>query len=278
MRFRIRHRTMYQYDRAVYLEPHTLRFCPRSGGGQRLVSFGIDVEPLPRLMNESLDPEGNTVTEVWFSELTDRMEVTASFEAETLRSNPFDFVLDDPGVKKLPAVYSGPLAASLASYLGTDGSPQVRDFALRVAADSGHDTVQFLTELCRRIAEMCVHEVRHEGPPESAEHTLVTGRGACRDVAVLYMEACRVMGLAARFVSGYQYSPDEEERRELHAWAEVYLPGGGWRGFDPSHGLAAADQLLAVAAAADPALAAPVTGSVRGTGATQAMQFEIKVN
>ena len=83
------------------------------------------------------------------------------------------------------------------------------------------------------------------------------------------------MGLAARFVSGHQNSDDPDERGEMHAWAEVFLPGGGWRGFDPSHGLAAGEQLLAVAAAADPAVAAPVSGSVRGTGATQTMSYEI---
>lgn len=92
------------------------------------------------------------------------------------------------------------------------------------------------------------------------------------------MDACRAVGLGARFVSGYQEGDPEQERRDLHAWAEVYLPGGGWRGYDPTHGLAVADRHVALAAGMRPALAAPITGTFRGTGASSRMQTDIKIN
>jgi len=229
-------------------------------------------------MSECLDSEGNAVTQAWFADLTGELRIRASFEAETTRSDPFDYLLTDAGVATLPASYEEASTDALARYRrARSGSAQVLAFAEQVAADTRSETLRFLPELCRRTAEICAHEVRHEGAALSAEVTLERGRGACRDVAVLFIEACRTMGLAARFVSGYQHAAEPEERREMHAWAEVYLPGGGWRGFDPSHGLAQADQLLAVAAAADPALASPVTGSVRGTGAQQTMEFDLEI-
>jgi len=243
-----------------------------------LVSFALEVEPGPRLLSECLDSDGNAVTEAWFGDVTDELKIVARFEAETIRTNPFDFFLSDRGVATLPTTYDDALCSRLARFRQADsGSFAVRSFTEKVAADCGNDTLRFLPELCRRLHELCAHEVRRDGPPLPAESTLERGRGACRDVAVLFMEACRSQGLAARFVSGYQYGPEGVDRREMHAWAEVYLPGGGWRGFDPSHGLAADDRLLAVAAAAEPVHASPVSGSIRGTGATQEMDFELEI-
>ena len=107
--------------------------------------------------------------------------------------------------------------------------------------------------------------------------TLEKGQGACRDLAVLFVAACRALGFGARFVSGYHQGHSEPMRRDLHAWAEVYLPGGGWRGYDPSLGLAVADRHVAVAAGTRPDQAAPISGSFRGTGVSSRMRAEIRM-
>ena len=111
----------------------------------------------------------------------------------------------------------------------------------------------------------------------TAADTLRCGTGSCRDLTVLFMEVCRSQGLAARFVSGYQAGDPGQQDRELHAWPEVYLPGGGWRGFDPTLGLAVTDQHIAVACSWHPAGAAPVVGTIRGTAAQAAMSFDIQL-
>ena len=105
----------------------------------------------------------------------------------------------------------------------------------------------------------------------------MTRTGACRDLTVLFMECCRSLGLAARFVSGYQEGDKGTDRRYMHAWAEVYLPGGGWRGFDPTHGIAVTDRHVAVASGPTPATAAPISGTFRGTGAIARMEAALRI-
>ena len=122
----------------------------------------------------------------------------------------------------------------------------------------------FLTALTRRLHEEFAHTIREEGPAEPAESTLAARSGSCRDLSVLFCEACRSRGIPARFVSGYEREAAVQEPAHMHAWAEVYLPGGGWRGYDPSQGLAVSTAHVALAAAADPLLAAPVSGTYRG--------------
>jgi transglutaminase-like putative cysteine protease len=122
------------------------------------------------------------------------------------------------------------------------------------------------------------HVGRPDGDPQTPAETLAGRTGACRDTAMLYVEACRSLGMAARFVSGYSmHHPPEVSEHELHAWAEVYLPGGGWRGYDPSLGLAVADGHVVLAAAPDHRLAAPVSGRYRGTGVASTMRYTVEL-
>ena len=121
------------------------------------------------------------------------------------------------------------------------------------------------------------HIHRDTGAPQSPAHTLQSRRGACRDLAVLFVDCCRAEGIAARFASGYQKGDLQSERRHLHAWPEVYLPGGGWRGFDPTHGAPVADSHVTIAAAAHPRDTMPVTGSFYGEGATSKFDFSLKI-
>jgi len=279
MRFAIDHLTRYEYSRAVFLEPHTIRLRPRSDGFQRLIRYQLDVNPKPAVLSEALDAEGNAVAHAWFSDATESLELRVSFEAETLKANPFDYLVIDPALQPLPLAYEQRdlllLAACLDSPPSVDGP--VSRFARSVADGVSGQLLPFLSQLSRQIHQQIEVPIRELGEPMPAERTLRERRGACRDVSVLFMACCRSLGIAARFVSGYQQGDSDAERRYMHAWAEVYIPGGGWRGYDPTHGLAIADDHVALAASARPELAAPTSGSFRGTGATSRMHTELTI-
>jgi transglutaminase-like putative cysteine protease len=137
----------------------------------------------------------------------------------------------------------------------------------------------FLTTLTQQIYDACAYGVRPQGDPLPAGVTWETKQGSCRDFTVLFMEACRAVGLAARFVSGYHEGDPDHPANDLHAWAEVYVPGGGWRGFDPTLGLAVSDRHIPLAAAAHPRQAAPVTGALReGTTARSTLTTHIEID
>src|SRR5262249_22663127 len=149
-------------------------------------------------------------------------------------------------------------------YRQTSNAESVAALSRALAHECQGDTIEFLMRLARRIAETCKSITRDGGDALPAELTLAQRQGACRDLAVLHIEACRQAGLAARYVSGYHEADAGRHDDHMHAWSEVYLPGGGWRGFDPSTGLAVADRHVALAAGAHAASAAPIVGSFRG--------------
>ncbi len=272
MRFRVVHTTTYSYSDAVFLEPHTIRLRPRSDPAQRELSYSLAIEPAPARLSHALDSEGNSVACAWFEGLTERLEIVSRLEVETLRRNPFDFLWRD-GARRLGFRYSE--TDALARFMSA-GETRLEPTAWALAR-SGGETLPFLTRLNERIYESIKVVVREEGEPYSPVETLQRGAGACRDLAVLFCACCREAGLAARFVSGYHAGDAGVQERRLHAWAEVYLPGGGWRGFDPTDGLAAADRHIALAAAAQPEDAAPVTGSFRKTGAACKMSSRVEL-
>ena len=154
---------------------------------------------------------------------------------------------------------------------------RVVDFAEAIAGEVDRETTPFLSMLTSRIQEKSGLMLRRHGDPWPPSRTLTRGRGACRDLAVLMMDACRAMGLAARFVSGYQEGDPRRTERELHAWVEVYLPGAGWQGYDPACGLAVSDRHVALVAGATPRAAAPTSGTFRGTGAISTMRTDIRM-
>lgn len=278
MKFRIRHVTEYQYSQAVFLEPHQIRLQPRSGGGQRLLEFALRIAPAPVGLTETLDAENNAGHTAWFGERTERLTVISECRVETLRRNPFDYVLADMETATTPVAYGEAAGRLLRPYLGAvQGERSVYALARAAAQEGGWQTLPFLAGLTQRIYRNIEHTVREEGQARAAAETLRERVGACRDVAVLFVEACRTMGLAARFVSGYELGGARQEREFMHAWAEVYIPGGGWRGYDPSRGLATAEHHVAVAAGRDPEAATPISGSFRGTGVESRMEFQIEV-
>ncbi|GMV78905.1 MAG: hypothetical protein AMXMBFR7_00890 [Planctomycetota bacterium] len=271
MRFKIRHLTHYTFSAPVALEPHDLRLNPRLDGAHRCLAHELLVTPAPGMRTEMLDEEGNHVTRVWFHEPVEELRIEAKLSVQTLRVNSFDFVLD-ANAERIFDASRGPQSALLAPYrLRTGGSDAVQRLARDIAAGVDDRTIPFLTALAERLRRTVRYELRESGYPFTPEECLARGSGSCRDQAVLFVDACRALGLAARFVSGYHPVP-EPGPYYLHAWAEVFLPGGGWRGFDPTGGLAVADRHVPLAAARYPSGAAPVTGSLRG----DAVQTELK--
>lgn len=278
MLFEVTHITRYSYDRPVFLEPQTIRLRPREGAEQRLESYALGVLPAPAGRTACLDLDGNEVDLVWFLGATDTLEFVSSFALQTTRINPFDFVLS-PNALQLPMMgYPAEVLPVLTPYRSANGiAKSVADFAHSVAAESKWEVTTFLAALCTRLYERTIPTVRLVGSPQPAAQTLAEKTGACRDVSLLMMEACRAMGLATRFVSGYHESAMTADEPHLHAWTEVYLPGAGWRGYDASFGVAVADRHVALAAGFAPAAASPVSGSFRANGGTSTLHAEVKV-
>ena len=261
MRFSIAHSTTYTYARPVRLAPHVFRLRPRSDGALWLTHFEIRIEPEPLALSQCLDLEGNTVTHAWFGGKTDRLNVTSRSEVETLRTNAFDFLLD-PSASRSPPRYTGGLERLLAPY---NPRPKwdhhIEKFARQIAYEAGGNTLDFLDRLNRRLNETCSHIIRETGELQAPVFTLQQRQGSCRDVAVLFIDACRAVGISARFVSGYQRYGRDPAKRYMHAWPEVFLPGGGWRGYDPTQGGLVTGLHVAVAASYEASGAAPIQGA-----------------
>ena len=278
MLFHVTHVTEYSYSRPVFLEPHIIRLRPRSDGVQHLRRFHMTIAPRPAGMTECLDIEGNATVQAWFSDPTERFQVATEFDVATLRTNPFDFIVSETSAEVLPLSYSGPDAVLLSPYRNvSDTDTTLLKFAQGIAKDSDGKTLSFLDALNRRLYQEFDCIIRETGEPSPPQRTLRTKQGSCRDLAAVFMAACRSQGIAARFVSGYQEGDPDQQTRYLHAWAEIYLPGAGWRGYDPTHGLAVGAGHIALAASYAPHLAAPVSGSFRGTGVFSSMRARIEI-
>lgn len=244
---------------------------------QRLLAFDLRIEPPPAGSTECLDQDGNLALRAWFDSPTRELNVRTRFDVELSRDNPFDFILDSESLH-LPFWYREPLAAALAPYR-SDGhvAEPVRKYARSAAASAQWNSLPFLAALNRQLFQTCNHVIRPDGAPWPSERTLSQLEGSCRDLAVLFCDACRVMGFAARFVSGYECASVGPHDSYMHAWAEVFLPGVGWRGYDPSRGLAVANAHVAVAAAFDYELASPVAGTYRG-GSGSRMETSLRMD
>ena len=295
MHHKITHSTTYTYDRPVTLSPHGLRLCPRSDVAQKLHSFVLETNPQPQRVVENIDLDGNVELRLWFAEAAiASLTITTTSEVETLRTNPFDYLME-AWAAQLPIDYPTSLLTQLQPYLSSQflsNSSRVDPVAIQLAQEiwqSTNNTVSFLSTLNQRIRQDCKYTLRETGEPFPAGITWTQKTGSCRDLAVLFAETCRAIGLAARFVSGYQGDQPkdlieegdrpETSERHLHAWAEIYLPGAGWRGYDPTQGLAVADQHIALVASPSPRYATPIVGTLKqGIGAKSEMKYCLSIH
>lgn len=271
---KIKHLLTYQYSSAVNLEPHVLYLHPRKSSLLTINSFALDVNPKPVQISKNLDPEGNIQNILFFKDPTDFLKIEMNAVVETTEFNPFDFVYFPFESKTLPLNYTHSYQKTLSPYLGQEGvTTLVEQTARQIASQVKWNTSSFLSELNEFISKQFAYEIREEGAPNTAEYTLVNRRGSCRDYAVLFSAMCRAMGLATRFVSGYYVgvAPVDvpNQTHHLHAWVEVYLPGGGWRGYDPTQHEVVAGNHIPLAASCLPEEITPVFGSYRGSASSE---------
>lgn len=271
---KIKHLLTYKYSEAVNLEPHVLYLHPRKSSLLTINSFTLEVNPRPIQISKNLDPEGNIQNILFFKEPTDFLQIEMNALVETTEFNPFDFVYFPFDSKTLPLNYTHSYQKTLSPYLGQEVvSTLVEQTARQIASQVKWNTSSFLSELNEFIFKQFAYEIREEGAPNSAEYTLVNRRGSCRDYAVLFSAMCRALGLATRFVSGYYVgvAPVDvpNQTHHLHAWVEVYLPGGGWRGYDPTQHEVVAGNHIPLAASCLPEEITPVFGSYRGSAKSE---------
>lgn len=258
MHFAVTHETLYRYSVPVRFAPHLLRLTPRPEGISA-VSHAIAIRPAPCERIELTDAFGNRVTRLAFDDTPSvELRISSTFELETRSMS--DAVLDDASLPLLP--WPGTPGDERDAYLRpVDHDPNVGDFARGIAARAGHAPGALLKELTLALHERIDRQIRVEGAAQSPAQTLTSGRGACRDITVLFLAACRTLGIPGRFVSGYQarsQTPDGE--RHLHAWAEVFVPSVGWSAWDPTHGVRVSDGHVALCAAPEQSATMPVEG------------------
>jgi len=289
VRVLIQHRSRYLYPRPALLGPQLVRLRPTDHARARIESYTLAIDlaspasagSLPPGPSHRLhwqrDPHGNHVARATFKagQTTDALELLVELVADISPVNPFDFFVDDR-VKTTPFTYPERLDAELAAYLDT-GDPAYRmgrkaSELLQALPWSG-PTIDVLVQLNSAVRERIAYVIRDEPGVWTPEETLVNGRGSCRDVAVLLVALMRQRGIAARFVSGYLVQLADEgmipnepkgvtrDVVDLHAWAEAYVPGAGWIGFDATSGLLCGEGHIALASTASPAHAAPLEGT-----------------
>ncbi|MBF0261543.1 MAG: transglutaminase family protein [Magnetococcales bacterium] len=271
IRVAIRHHTRYQYDRPVNLAPHVFRLRPAVHCRTPIRAYGMKIEPANHFINWHQDPFGNHLARVVFQEPCTSMEIDVEVIAEMSVINPFDFFVEEY-TDNFPFAYEPALECELAPYMATGPAGPLLQAWLDEVPREPVNTVTFLVALNQRLWKDIGYTIRMEPGVQESEETLTCKTGSCRDSAWLMVEILRHLGLAARFVSGYlvQLTPDvraldgpsgpEQDFTDLHAWAEVYVPGAGWIGLDPTSGLFAGEGHIPLACTPQPASAAPVTG------------------
>ena len=263
MHLHVRHESEYTYDSPVALGPQTLYLYPRTYPYQRLLDYALRIDPKPARIVRNIDVEGNVQQVVYFNYPTAHLSVTVEIHLQSDEFNSFDFVLFPFETKQVPFRYPKAEQELLQPYLERVGvSERVESWARQIAAGAGWQTTAFLTSLNQTIRQF-TYKSREQGAPFPPEQTLSGRIGSCRDYTTLFMAACRSVGIAARFVSGYLFGNPQHEH-QLHAWAEVYLPGAGWRGFDPTEGSVVVNRHIFLTSTAKPELAAPISGTFVG--------------
>ncbi len=276
MDLHVKHTLYYTYSDLVFLEPHIIYLHPKANPHQQVMGFSLIVEPTPSMLVHNIDAEGNHQHIAYFRENTNYLTVSVDMTVRSDDFNVFEFVLFPFETERLPFQYPEVLKKYLHPYLIREGvTTYVEQYARQTAAVAKWHTIPFLTTLCNNIYQDFMYERRDVGAPLPPEHTLIGRKGSCRDFAQLFVACCRSVGIAARFVSGYLYG-NTLQQHDLHAWAEVYLPGAGWRGFDPTDGKAIMNNHVYLASSADPQLIPPVAGTFRGK-ARSSLQAEVFV-
>jgi uncharacterized protein (DUF2126 family) len=272
LRVALNHKTAYQYDRAVSMSPHVVRLRPAPHCRTPIHAYSLKVEPKTHFVNWQQDPFGNFLARFVFPEKTREFSVEVDLVAEMTVINPFDFFLEE-SAQRAPFEYDDQSRRELLPYLEIrESGPKLMAW-LSALDRSSKPTVDFLVALNMAVNKDVGYVIRMQPGVQTCEQTLTTGKGSCRDSAWLMVQVLRHLGFAARFVSGYlvQLTADAKpldgpagptsDFTDLHAWAEVFVPGAGWLGLDPTSGLFAGEGHIPLACTPDSQSAAPVTGA-----------------
>jgi len=278
MKLRIQHRTTYYYSQSVSFGPHRMMLRPREGHDIKIERSVLEITPAHGI-HWIRDVNGNSIAVADFTESANQLMVFSELILNHFEINPFDFQIE-PAALRYPFAYEAETALELFPFIQSvypNDAPRVQDWLGQFwRPGQGVETLALLQQMNGHICRTFKYQVREEPGVQTPAQTINMNSGSCRDFATLFVEACRKLGLGARFVSGYILSGGTSVGASTHAWAEVYIPGAGWKGFDPTLGLLTTSQHVTIAVARHPESAMPISGSFNGPS-TAFLRAEVTV-
>ncbi|MCK8495503.1 MULTISPECIES: transglutaminase family protein [Spirosoma] len=272
------HQTLYQYERMVYLSTQLIRLKPTAYCQAVIEDYSLTIQPANHVLHWQQDPFGNFIARVDFLEKVTRLSIQVQLTANLQSINSFDFLIDEYALF-FPFEYTDSLQHDLAPYRGaTEHGAYLTQWIGQISHQSRQETVSFLINLTQQVCQAIIYQVRLQPGVQAADETLRRSTGSCRDCAWLLVQLVRKLGLAARFVSGYLVELSDSlsdtstdatrDSLALHAWTEVYLPGAGWLGLDPTSGMVVTEAYIPLASSPDPVGAAVISGTTDSAQAT----------
>jgi len=278
IRVQLTHQTLYQYERMVYLSTQLIRLKPTAYCQVVIEDYSLTIEPANHLLHWQQDPFGNFIARVDFAEKVARLSIQVQLTANLQLINPFNFLIDQYALF-FPFEYTDSLQHDLAPYRGaTEQGAYLTQWIGQIRQQSRQETVSFLINLTQQVCQAIFYQIRVQPGVQAADETLRRSTGSCRDSAWLLVQLVRKLGLAARFVSGYLVELSDSsndtstdairDSLALHAWTEVYVPGAGWLGLDPTSGMLITEAYIPLASSPDPVGAAVISGTTDSAQAT----------